>query len=342
MKLLADATLPLLEIAFPKPFELTLYNAPDQLPLLLKTHDALLCRSTLKINEELLKDRGLKSHHLLKCVATASSGIDHIDTDCLAKHNIQLFDAKGSNAHSVADYLMACIALLQQANKLSGMRVGVIGVGEVGSRVASRLNWAGFDVVVYDPLKAAPFISADFDELFSCDLLCIHANLHDTPLFPSKNLLNAAFFARLKPQTVIINAARGGIVDEMALLNAPHPIIYCTDVYCNEPDINPSIVDYSFICTPHIAGHSIEAKQAAVIQVSQQLHRYFGLTPPLINPSGTFSLKGKEITNWQAYVLSSYNPLDDSLILKAALDKKQAFLTQRKSHFRHDLNLFAD
>lgn len=337
VKILADATLPGLPDLFKPPFILTRYHNPDQLHDLLTNHDVLLCRSTLRVDAKLLANSSIQ------CVATASSGTDHIDSAYLKQRQIRLFDAKGSNARSVADYVVASLAALLQEGTLMGKLAGVIGVGEVGSRVVTRLRAIGFDVICFDPVKAQQdnhHVYGTLTDLFACDLICIHANLHESAPFPSKDLLDAAFLAQLKPYVTLINASRGEIVNEEALLAATKPITYCTDVYCNEPSIDPRIVAFSTLCTPHIAGHSIEAKQMAVVQISQQLHQHYGLTMPsvclpLSNDLPVSSLEKK----WPERVLDLYDPRLETNALKAAIDKQSAFLVQRKAHqYRHDFH----
>lgn len=323
MNILADAQLPGLARCFPPPFRLTYYANLTELHERLPDHTILLCRSTLKINAQL----GLPSS--IQCVATASSGIDHVDTDFIKKRQITLFDAKGANAQAVTDYVMACLKQVQ--HHLKGMRAGIVGAGCVGSRVGQRLQQAGFDVVYVDPLKAmldTSFCSGTLDDLRACDVVCIHANLHHTPPFPSVNLINQSVLSTLKPDVVLINAARGGLVDEQALLNTPESLLYCTDVYQNEPHLNAALIQRATLCTPHIAGHSIEAKQRAVIQLSQQLHQHYqvpmphypSLTPPMTNTE------------------TDYDPSLETQQLKNALDLPQAFLDLRRAHVhRHEI-----
>ncbi|MDP3560869.1 MAG: NAD(P)-dependent oxidoreductase [Legionellaceae bacterium] len=338
MKILADATLPNISCFF-KPEALTLYYNEATIPSLIDTHDVLLCRSTLKVTSKLLAETSIR------CVATASSGTDHIDLAYLKSQGITLIDAKGSNARAVADYVTASLAFLQREKLLPGFRAGVVGFGEVGSRVALRLHAAELEVLYFDPFKAladSHFSSTSIDALTTCDLICIHANLHDIQPFPSNNLFNYELLRRLKSNAVIINASRGNIVNEKALLSLNSPLVYCTDVYSNEPLLNAQLVDYATLCTPHIAGHSIEAKQDAVVQVCQAIYRYFQLPVPRIDlpaaKTETISLKN----NWQETILSLYNPLDDTQKLKRASDKKKAFLIQRQAHTtRHDFNKYA-
>ncbi len=335
MKILADVDLPYLSQLFPKPFEVTTYDSYQSLLSMLPFHNILICRSTLRVNETLLAQSNIQ------CVATASSGTDHIDQHYLNSKQIHLFDAKGCNAQAVADYVTATLAWLEKHNKITGNCAGIIGIGAVGSQVLKRLYLAGYIVQSYDPYKT-PIDNQhqvnSLQALTHCDVLCIHANLHQQLPYPSLNLINAEFLSRLKPDATIINASRGGIINENDLLQLKQPITYCTDVFLHEPDINPNIVDLATLCTPHIAGHSIEAKQNAMIQLSVQLHAYFNLNPPIQLTQQTESLNYfHRVQPWQDLILGLYNPYDDTQIIKNALDKKNAFITQRKAHTqRHD------
>jgi erythronate-4-phosphate dehydrogenase len=341
MNILADSSLPGLYEAFPPPFKLTQYNHPEEIPDLLKEQNILLCRSTLKVNQALLKN-----HHL-NCVATASSGTDHLDHYFLKARNIEIIDAKGCNATAVADYILATLAYLKQHYQLNIKKAGVIGMGMVGTKVSKRLQALNINRVEYDPLKAAKninFHSCSLEELYDCDMLCIHAELHEKSPFPSLNLIDHQFLSQLKSGCIIINAARGGIVNEQALLNNSKPVLYCTDVYANEPNINKQIIDKATLCTPHIAGHSLDAKFKAVALISEQLHHVAGLPcPQLAQPEKPQIIDGQEITSWDNFILSIYNPITETLALKQAYDTKSAFLNLRKNHQnRHDFSMYVD
>lgn len=339
MNILADHSLPDLDGLFQAPFHLSTYQNESMLRDALPHQDILLCRSTLRVTPELLH------HSTVRYVATASSGVDHIDAQYLKTKNIQLFDAKGSNAEAVENYVLATLAYLQTHDQVPGLRAGVIGCGAVGTRVALQLKRLGFKVVIYDPPKAQTtpdFTSSSLDALFNCDVLCIHANLHNTAPHATRNLLDHAFLSQLKAGTVIINAARGGILDEQALLKLKQPLTYCTDVYQNEPEINPSVIAYATLCTPHVAGHSIEAKYKAVFDLSQALHQQAGLSPPRAierpkpkhtNPSSI----------WYEHALQLYNPIHETLELKQARNQHACFLSLRRAHqHRHDFSLYSD
>lgn len=340
MNILADATLPGLEQAFPTPFKLTLYHHLNDVAQLVSGQDILLCRATLKVNQTLLKN------HTLKYVATATSGTDHLDYHWLISQNIQIIDAKGCNASAVADYVVSTIAYLMQKNLIHGNKAGVIGLGKVGTQVAQRLRTAGFELLLYDPLKTLrePSTSCPIDELYEADLLCVHAELHDISPHQSINLIDHHFLTQLKPGCVIINAARGGIVNEDALLNTQQELTYCTDVYLNEPAIDKRILAQATLCTPHIAGHSLEAKYRAVTMVSETLHRILGLPIPefaVPEMEHVFTLSANK--SWQENVLSIYTPLEETLLLKQAQDSESAFLQLRKKHQqRHDFRLYSN
>lgn len=344
MNILADASLPGLDCAFPKPFHLTRYAHPDEITSLLKGQDILLCRANLKVDYALLEK------HQLRYVATASSGTDHLDQHWLATQNIRVIDAKGCNARSVADYIVSCIAYLDQKQLMQGNHAGIIGYGKVGTHVTSRLHTAGFTTVIYDPLKELKepqtFQSSKLEDLWDTDLLCIHAELHDNLLYPSRHLLNQQFLTQLKPGCIIINAARGGIIDEIALLNhiKKQELIYCTDVYLNEPKINQHIVEIAELCTPHIAGHSLEAKYLAVAMVSKTLHQLEKLpTPQFAIPEINHIAHLKGNKTWQKNILSLYNPINETIQLKQTRNLEATFLELRKAHQkRHDFLIYTN
>lgn len=333
LKILADETLPNLDL-FAHPFTVTRYHTLDTLKASLPTHDILLCRSTLPVNALLLENTSIQ------CVATASSGIDHIDISYLKQRQISLFDAKGCNAHAVADYVTCTLSWMIKHWQLNTKTAGVIGLGHVGKKVTERLNAFGLSVRCYDPLRESidkSFNSCTLEEIQACDAIFLHANLHDRAPFSTQKLISHDFLQRLAPETLLINAARGCIVDEQALLSSS--VIYCTDVYAHEPNIQPDIIDFATLCTPHIAGHSIEAKQNAVIQLALQLYVHFKVSPPsnisIAEPVDiTFNKSLTLEENW----LKHYDPSHETSILKSATDKTQAFLQLRAAHhFRHDI-----
>ncbi len=340
--ILADASLPHLASLFNPFFSLTLYHNEDELKNNIRSHDILLCRTTQRIDASLLEGARLQ------CIASASSGTDHIDHAFLQKQEINLFDAKGCNATAVVDYILSSMAYLRLFHGITGRRIGIMGVGYVGRELARRLNAIDFDVRCFDPLRAQrdhTFKSCTLDDLTHCDFISVHANLHLDPPFPSWHLLNAERIQALRPK-VILNASRGQIVDETALLEASCNLLYCTDVYTDEPRINPLIIERATLCTPHIAGHSLEAKHNAVRIISEKLHQHYGiplpktarqaqpnLPCPLHLPRGT----------WEETLLHLYNPLHETEQLKKAASPQDIFLPLRQAHqTRHDLTCYTN
>jgi erythronate-4-phosphate dehydrogenase len=336
---LADASLPGLEAAFPTPFKLTKYVHQRDIPDLLPGHDILLCRSTLHVNEELILNNPLKF------VATASSGTDHLDHSFLDSKNITIIDAKGCNAVSVSDYVLSTLAYLDVNKLKSGFKAAIIGMGKVGAQVYIRLKQLGYTVLCYDPpkeIRDPAFQSCSIEDVFDCELLCVHAELQMQGAYPSFDLINADFLQALKPHCVIVNAARGGIVNEQAILDCKKPIIYCSDVYSNEPNINKDIVNKATLCTPHIAGHSLEAKFNAVTMVSQQLHKLLDLPLPNCDEPSKPDPISSDL-EWKELVLSIYNPINETKGLKSATNLKETFIQLRLQHnYRHDFSKYFD
>lgn len=330
MRLLIDATLPLIPQCFPAPFILQTYSCREELEKGLPKTDALICRSTLKVDAALLKNTRLRY------VATASSGTDHIDTTWLNKQSIQLLDAKGCNAHSVADYVLCMLAALRRKGIVVGIKAGLIGCGAVGSEVLRRLQLLGFEVQVFDPLRALAypdFKSCALKDLSRADVLFIHAALHDDAPFASRNLLNHDFLSALQPRTILINAARGGIVNERDLLQLSVPVYYCTDVYSGEPNIDPDIVAFATFCTPHIAGHSIQGKEKAVYLLSQQFHQLAGLKPPIFPETQSENpVILQSGTALDDAVLAQYDPALETGLLKKSAGDPQVFQQVRSKH----------
>ncbi len=344
MHVLADASLPNISKHLNNFFDLTLFTNKSNLLAKIDNADILICRSTLKVNEELLKSSKIK------CVATASSGTDHIDKEYLKSSNITLLDAHGTNAQAVCDYVLASLAWLKRYRYVAAKKVGIVGVGAVGSKLWQMLELYGFEVIGYDPLRAqkdSNFKSCNIEDLYSLDIICVHANLHTTFPYPSFNLFNSSLLKKLKSGVIIINAARGGIVNEEDLLAVNNDIIYCTDVFLEEPNMNHDIVNYATLCTPHIAGHSIEAKDNAVKIIVENLYNLYAANSNVsfcnltgfIDPVIKSLESGISIENMklQDKILSKYNPYPETEALKLAKNKQEAFIDLRKSHtFRHD------
>ncbi|MCC5792925.1 MAG: 4-phosphoerythronate dehydrogenase [Legionellaceae bacterium] len=334
IRLLADASLPALHSCFAD-FQVETYQHEEDLKTKLDNHDILLCRSTLKVNARLLEKSSIK------LLATASSGMNHLDLDWLRQRQIPCLSAKGANAPAVADYVCMVLAWLKTQQNWWGKTAGLIGYGAVGQQVATRLADLGFALKIYDPLlgKRTGYRQYQLSDLHDCDLVCIHCNYHQTPPFPSHHLIDVAFLQHFNPKGILLNAARGDVVDEGALVNSPHIRNYCTDVFSNEPLLNHRLLQDCKLATPHIAGHTIEGKMNAVINLARQIHILYQL-PFTLSEQNPFSAPviDPRQPDWAEQIRQYYHPESDSLALKQSLAIAQDFKTLRAAHnFRHNL-----
>ena len=206
--------------------------------------DVLVVRTRTRVDEALLAGSSVR------LVCTATIGFDHIDTAYCEAHGIRWMSCPGCNAQAVCDYIEQ--ALLETQTKGT---IGIVGVGHVGSLVAKMAERKGMTVLLNDPPKEIG-VSLDFIAQNS-DIITFHVPLDET----TYHLCDEAFLQKCKPNALIINAARGGVVDEKALLRSGHP--YILDTWENEPDINHEVLQHALRASMHIAGYSIEGKRNA-------------------------------------------------------------------------------
>jgi len=242
--------------------------------------DALLVRSITSIDESLIG--GTK----IRFVGTATSGIDHVDTAYLRDAGIHFVDAKGSNANAVVDYCFTALAFaaLHRGFSLAGSRVGIIGAGAVGGLFSTKLEVLGVEVRCYDPFLAVTAQGNrkyySLEAVLECDVVSLHVPLTSAAVHPTRNLIGAAELTALTKNAILINACRGGVVDEVALkrlLLKREDIMTVFDVWANEPAIDSSLAQSVDIATPHIAGYSAQAKSNATKILAQAFEGYFRL-----------------------------------------------------------------
>lgn len=248
--------------------------------------DALLIRSTLQINEELLADTNVKF------VATATSGSDHFDKEYLGKSQIHYEDALGCNSNSVTEFTLYSIFESYGYDfDFSKLKIGIIGFGNVGSKLAYYLNKLGIrgeNLLICDPHleKENRHYGLDFKYAHLKDLVA-HSNVitNHIPLIyggehPTFELLNEKLLlSKVQENSVLINVSRGKISNEHALMEL-HDTRNCkliTDVWENEPAVNLELLNKSFIATPHIAGHTEEGKLNGTKIVLERLAEFANL-----------------------------------------------------------------
>ncbi len=221
-------------------------------------------------------DAGLLDGSAVRLVATATIGTDHIDLDYCATRGIAVASAPGCNAAAVAQYISVALRSLRLDRP--GATLGVVGVGHVGSLVAEAGRRAGMRVLLNDPPREAaegPVGFTPLSELLQAsDVVTLHI-----PLWPeNRDFADAAFFAQMRSGAAFINASRGEVVDEDALLAARSRLgRLVVDVWKHEPDINRSLLSAADIATPHIAGYSIQGKMRGTQAVVRAVGDFFGI-----------------------------------------------------------------
>ena len=245
--------------------------------------DALLVRSITRVDKSLLDGTAVKF------VGTATSGRNHIDEQYLRDEGIAFADSKGANASAVVDYAFAALAYLTRFHadggaSFVGTTVGIVGVGCVGSLLNKRLEAAGINTLCCDPPRALSEHSEEtrrfvaLDDVMRCDVVCVHVPLNNAAEYSTSHLIGARELALLPAGGVLINACRGGVVDEDAVrayASAHKTFNYCSDVWRDEPIVAPEIVAAARLATPHIAGYSVQAKRAATDRLLAALQEHF-------------------------------------------------------------------
>jgi erythronate-4-phosphate dehydrogenase len=278
MRIVIDANIPLGQEFFSTVGEVVAVPPREIAREHLLHADALIVRSVKKINRELLQDTPLQF------VGTCTAGFDHLDVKAIEDLNIYWCNAPGCNANSVVEYVVCALSALK-ANWLQA-KVGIVGCGQVGGRLHQRLRQLNIKCVCYDPFLSASCNSdlVDFEHIFHCDIICIHTPYTLDGAYPSHYLFNENNMHRLNAGVVLINAGRGGVIDNQALLNLLNQrddLRVVLDVWENEPAVSADLLNLVDIGTPHIAGHSLDGKINGTAMIYDSFCRYFELKPKI-------------------------------------------------------------
>lgn len=278
MRIAVDSNVPYAAEAFAGLGEIEVFRGNALSPKLLHDCEALIVRSTTRV------DAGLLDGTPVRFVGTATSGTEHVDQTYLRESGITFVDAAGSNATSVAEYLTLSLHLLAKDRNfnLSETTLGLIGCGHVGREVLRCAKALGMECFLCDPPLAratAEPAYRDLHDVLQCDIVTLHVPLTDEGPDPTRRLIDGNALAQMKPGSILINAARGGVVDEAALreaLDTNHLDAAILDVWENEPDFDPATVERGYLATPHIAGHSLDAKARGTEMMAKALADFFG------------------------------------------------------------------
>lgn len=273
IKIVIDDAIPFIQGVF-EPYAEVVYKGGRDI-----CREDLLDASALVIRTRTKCDADLLDGTAVKFIATATIGTDHIDHEYCDSKGIVVRNAAGCNAGGVMNYVFSALygVASRKAIRLDGSKLGIVGVGNVGSRVDRVAGYLGFKVLKNDPPRMAVegpegFCSLDY-LLQNSQVVTMHVPLDET----TRGMCDDAFFEKMKPGTIFINASRGEVVDDDALKRAiPKlgPVII--DTWNHEPDIDRSLMEMVDIATPHIAGYSYQGKQNGTAASVRALARFFG------------------------------------------------------------------
>lgn len=272
MKIVVDENIAFGSEAFGGLGEITLVHGRSLENKQLKDADALIVRSITKVNEVLLKGSNVKF------VGTATIGTDHIDKDYLRENNIEFADAAGCNAFSVAEYIFSAIFSIYNRSGIShvGKSLGVIGVGNVGSKVARMGEALGFKVLKNDPPLQRASGGDEYcslDEALNADIITCHVPLNKEGIDKTIHLIDEGKMKLIRDGSLLINSSRGPVVDNQALKKSirEKKIYTVLDVWEGEPKLDSELLSLVDIGSSHIAGYSMEGKVNGTVLVYNKL-----------------------------------------------------------------------
>ena len=241
--------------------------------------DALMCRSVTKVNAALLAKADK-----LRFVGSATAGTDHIDLALLANKGIRFTSAPGCNKVGVAEYVLSALMTLawQQDFDVYQRRVGIVGAGMVGTYLAKCLDALNIPYMLCDPIKASCGDKRAFYSLerliAECDVISLHTPLTKEGEHATYHLIGEKELAAFRPNSILINAARGAVVDNLALKNALRTTSFTVvlDVFEHEPQVDVELLDLLAFATPHIAGYGLEGKARGTSMVFNAYCEFLG------------------------------------------------------------------
>jgi len=280
MKFIIDDKIPYIQGAL-EPFgEVVYLSGPKTTPEIVRNADAIITRTRTICNEQLL------AGSTVKIIATATIGFDHIDTDYCVKAGILWTNAPGCNSKSVEQYIASALFVLAERKgfELKGKTIGVVGVGQVGSKVARVCELLGMKVLLNDPPRARVEGAEKFCSLEQikqkADFITLHVPLNMQGEDATYHLADDVFFQALKRKPILFNSCRGEVLDTKAAITAVRNGLISglvIDCWENEPDIDLELLGLVDLATPHIAGYSKDGKANGTSMSIQALSRFFGL-----------------------------------------------------------------
>ncbi len=295
MLVLADSKIPHAETAFKQFGKVKVVPTKQMTNETARDADVILIRSETKVDASFLKGTNVSF------VGTATIGTDHVDLEYLKQHTIGFASCPGSNANSVAEYVLAALLVVgaQLGITLKGKTFGVVGHGNTGSRAAKKAKAIGMNVLLNDPPLARTTGDSRYvalDALMEADFVSLHVPLTQSGEDATLHLFDERRFSAMKEGSVLINSSRGAVVKTEALKRAfrnKHLQACVLDVWENEPHIDVELLRLVLIGTPHIAGYSYDGKLNAAKMLQQALSGFFHL--PISKAAHPDSDEQKEI-----------------------------------------------
>jgi erythronate-4-phosphate dehydrogenase len=342
MKIIIDDKIPYIRGAFEGMAEAIYLPGSKTTPEVVKDADAIVTRTRTICDEKLLTGSSVKF------IATATIGYDHIDTDFCDAAGIRWTNAPGCNSKSVEQYISSTLIVLSERRnlQLKDLCLGVVGVGNVGSKVARVANLLGMKVLLNDPPRERAEGSAAFVSLKQvmdeADIITLHVPLNMKGEDATFHLGDEVFFSGLKKKPVVINSCRGEVVNTIAVkaaLKSNQISGFVCDCWENEPDIDLELLAMSELATPHIAGYSKDGKATGTQMSVQAISQFFGLGLENWQPSGVelpanpvFELDGNGLSNQEIIakaILHTYDIRNDDQDLR----KKTAHFEQLRGDY---------
>jgi erythronate-4-phosphate dehydrogenase len=258
------------------------YSARKLKPEDIRDVDALVVRSVTPINASLLEGSSVKF------VAAASAGYDHVDRNYLKNRGIHFAYSAGCNADAVSEYITVALHILASRKgwNLTGKSLAVVGVGNVGSRVARKARALGMEVLLCDP----PLRDATgnpqyrpFEEVLAADIISFHVPLVANPPYPTRHMVDRKLLSRLSSKQFLFNTSRGAVFNNQDLkiaLSEGRIEGAVLDVWEGEPRLDFSLLELVAIGTPHIAGTAMDGKIRATEMARRALCGFFGIDQP--------------------------------------------------------------
>lgn len=281
MRIIADQNIPYAEEAFGTLGTVQSVPGRSMTADLVRDADLLVVRSITKVNADLLEGSSVRF------VGTCTIGEDHVDKEYLALRNIAFSSAPGCNANSVGEYIVAALLELAQLHRLDlpSLKLGIVGVGNVGTKVYAKAQALGMTCVLNDPPlfeKTGDPKYRPIEEILGCDIITFHVPMQKAGPYATYHLADETFIRSMKRDAILINSARGSVVLGSALHGAierKHLRGAVLDVWEGEPNVDMDLLDAVDIGTPHIAGYSFDGKVNGTVQVYQAACRHLGVTP---------------------------------------------------------------